>query len=185
MATGLTIEVRVDAAQQALARIGAGLNPDVLLRLIGQRHLAWIDENFRRGGAESPWVPLRPNTLAGRRTGRGPGGPQPLRDTGRLAQSFVAAGVRLDTAAGTVAVGSPDPRAQWHHAGTGPYDILPRQAKVLRFLTTEGPVFRRRVSHPGLHARPLLPSDGLARSLAMGVLDAYVATLVADAERGR
>ncbi len=180
MATGFTIEVRAEAAVAALARVGQGLTADVLLRLIGARHLAWIDENFRRGGAESPWVPLRPNTLAGRRQGRGTGGAQPLRDTGRMAQSFVVSRPSADT----VAVGTEDRKAAWHHAGTRPYDIRPRRATALRFMTPEGPMFRRRVHHPGLPVRPLLPSDGLARSLAMGVLDAYVAKLAADAARG-
>lgn len=176
MATGLTIEIRAEAAEAALARIGQGLTPEPLLKLIGQRHLAWINENFRAGGAETRWVPLAPNTRAARRGGGAP----PLRDTGRLAQSFTSA-----VAGDMVRVGTADRRAAWHHAGTRPYLIRPVQARALRFLTTGGVRFARQVQHPGLPARPLLPSDGLARALALGVLDAYLTRLLADAERGR
>jgi hypothetical protein len=52
--------------------------------------------------------------------------------------------------------GSKDPKAEYHQKGTSPYQILPKNAKALRFIGRGGSVvFRRIVNHPGLPARPV------------------------------
>ena len=81
------IEVHVDAADavRRLTALGAAVDGRVMMDLVGQRVVAWIDQNFRAGGLERPWAPLSPNTVAARRKGRGAGTAQPLRDTGRMA----------------------------------------------------------------------------------------------------
>ncbi len=169
------LEVRIDAskAEAAVTAIGRAFQPEFFLRLVGQRQLAWINENFRREGAETAWHPMAANTRAKRG-----GAAKLLRDRGRLAQSFVSALRGSDT----VAVGTADPRGRWHHEGTRPYTIRPKAAQVLRFMTVNGVTFRRIVHHPGLPARPLVPSERLAAALATSVIDAAVAKIVTDAE---
>lgn len=159
------------------ARIAA---EGVYLKLVGDRYLAWMNQNFRQAGAEHPWKPLSANTIASRRKGKGGGSAQPLRDTGRMAQSFVS-----EVQVGAVWVGTRDKKAEWHHFGTSPYQITTnppgREARraggrpgALRFMTPAGPVYRREVQHPGLPARPLLPSQTLAEELARQELTAYL-----------
>ena len=178
MTTGFSLRARTKAAQRTLARIGKAMDTKIILRGIGQRHLAWINENFRKGGAERKWAPLSANTIAGRRLG-GSGGTQPLRDTGRLAQSFTS-----NVTVSQVDVGTVDKKAQWHQEGTDPFTIRPRGARALRFMTTQGITFAHEVNHPGLPARPLIPSRVLGEKLAARVVDAYVEREVRKAQAG-
>lgn len=48
-------------------------------------------------------------------------------------------------------------KAKWHHKGTEPYTIRPKKGKALKFAG----MYRKKVDHPGLPARPLLgfPED--------------------------
>lgn len=146
-----------------LARNAVG--PDRALRAIGARHLRWINENFVEEGAERRWKPLARSTVAGRRRGSS----KILQDTGRLRMSFNAFGFR--TSGRHVDVGTESRIAKIHHFGTGPYTIRPRRARVLRFVTADGVRYARRVRHPGLPARPLLPSRALALSMAADAVE--------------
>ena len=60
---------------------------------------------------------------------------------------------------GVLRIGTNDPKAVWHHFGTGshgpkgaPYQIRPRSKRALAF---GGGVYKR-VMHPGVPARPLV-----------------------------
>jgi len=191
------IEVHVDAADavRRLTALGAAVDGRVMMDLVGQRVVAWIDQNFRAGGLERPWAPLSPNTVAARRKGRGAGTAQPLRDTGRMAQSFVPGAPDSAYALGVndVTVGTNDQKAVFHQFGTRPYVIRPKARKFLRFITAapQGAgrgkprkarrgfyAFAREVHHPGIPARPMLPSEPLARQLAEDTLQAYVDEVV-------
>ena len=46
--------------------------------------------------------------------------------------------------------------ASFHQEGTKPYDIVPKNKSMLRFMTTSGYVFSKLVHHPGLPARPFV-----------------------------
>lgn len=76
---------------------------------------------------------------AGERRGRRPG---TLRDSivKRLARN--GKGVAC-------IVGSEDPIALWHHEGTVPHRIVPRNARLLRFVSGGRVVYARGVNHPG------------------------------------
>lgn len=54
--------------------------------------------------------------------------------------------------------GAQGQRALWHHEGTGPHEIRPRTARVLRFRPkgTTMFVFARKVHHPGTRANRFL-----------------------------
>ena len=175
MAAGIRINLRPFRRQ--LRDLGKFFGDEsTILSAIGDRHLSWIDENFRKAGAERKWPPLSPNTVAGRRGGSS----QPLRNTGRLAASFVkkVSGDRVD-------VGTEDKRALWHHEGTDPFTIRPKNKKVLRFPVVGGVAFARLVEHPGLPERPLLPSDALGEQLAVETVEAAIDLAAKDFNRRR
>ena len=163
-----TITIRTNArdAIRRIARFRRVFDEKTLLRIVGQRHLNYIDENFRLQGAERAWRPLATSTRANPRRGAGA---RILRDTGRLAQSFTS---RLRGR--SVEVGTNVQYAEFHEEGTRPYVILPTRAKALRFFTADGVRFARSVQHPGLPARKMLPSKRLAENLAGDVIGATV-----------
>jgi phage gpG-like protein len=185
---GVKVTVRAEEIKRVLRRTQQALEPGPLLEAVGERLLAWVSENFRRRGIEKPWPPLKPSTVAGRRKRKGSGVSQPLQATGRLAQSFT-----YEIAGRAVKVGTRDVRALWHHYGTSPYEITvkpsgrparrnARRKGALHFVGSAGrDVFRREVRHPGLPARPLVPSPALARRLAEEALAAYTKKKVRDA----
>ncbi|WP_375483339.1 HK97 gp10 family phage protein [uncultured Jatrophihabitans sp.] len=55
-----------------------------------------------------------------------------------------------------VTVEATAPYALYVHEGTRPHVIEPRTARVLAWEGPDGPVFSRRVSHPGTKANPFL-----------------------------
>lgn len=160
---GASIRVNAKAAREALRRFGkTAADTPTLLKLVGLRHLRWVDKNFREEGTEQRWPPLSPNTVAGRRAGSS----KPLQDTGRLRQSFDMRLLGRDA----VLVGSNQEIARIHHEGSGPYVIRPTKARVLRFMTSAGPRFARRVHHPGIPQRRLLPRAKTAQDMAASVV---------------
>jgi len=159
--------IKIDArdAIRELSRVSIALRPSDLLNVIGDRLLFWMDSNLQKAGAEVPWAPLRPNTIAGRRSGSS----APLQDTGRLRQS---ANKKVQVT--QVKVGYSSKVAPFHHIGSKAHIIRPVRARMLRFMTTDGQVFRHSVRHPGLPRRRLLPSDGLAGEMARTEVDAVL-----------
>lgn len=171
-----------------MASLSKRFDGKTVLQLVGQRLLRWVHLNFKEGGAEEKWPALSPNTIASRRAGRitkaqgatkyrgrtvvgsaiGLSGAQPLRDTGRLEQSFTSK-VMSET---TVEVGTQSQIAEYHQNGVGPFVITPRRAKLLFFMTAGGPAFAKRVNHPGIPKRPMLPSDNLTMRLGTEILQA-------------
>jgi len=183
---GLEISIDTKEATKLFIRFGQKFSPSVMLKLIGIKHLNWINANFRAGGLESQWKPLSPNTIAARRQGGGSGSAQTLRDKGELSQSFTIGHPKnifvLDV--NTIRVGTQVSYASYQHFGTGPYIIRPRNKKFLMFKTAQGVRFAREVHHPGLPQRRLLPSEVLAQQMAAGELDAYIKTSIEQAEAG-
>lgn len=160
-----------------------------LLNAIGSRQLTWVLQNFQQEGGKDgtpKWAPLRPNTLAK----RGPNA-KILQDKRFLLRSFdfqshgdaVDVGVIHDGNQGNVSLSD---IAGFHQYGTrGPYVIRPKSAKALRFTVAGGGgkfganiVFRRSVTHPGLPARPMLPTDKyIFEKLAVDLIEARMKTL--------
>lgn len=191
MSAGVQVDVDLQPLMRTLSVLRGAFSSRTYLKLVGTAVLYWINENFRSGGSEHPWQPLAASTLAARRQGGGSGGSQILRDTGRLAQSFVrASGPQGKLSGDAVWVGTADERAVYHHFGTRPFTIRPKGGRgVLRIPTPDGVVYRRfptkagkeGAAHPGLPARPLLPSLRLAERLALQTLQGYVDELTAQA----
>ncbi|WP_445368857.1 phage virion morphogenesis protein [Methylomonas sp. BW4-1] len=74
-----------------------------------------------------------------------------LKDSGRMLASF-----NYQVSSDTLVLGFDGPRdaklAGWHHGGTDPYTILPKDKKALSFAG----IITKRVNHPGLPKRELV-----------------------------
>jgi len=203
---GISIQITgTDIVQRLLLRLHASLeNLQPVHERIALQLWKWIQKNFQEGGTERPWAPLKEGTILGRRRKSS----VPLQDSGRLRQSFTYRATATEAV-----VGSADPRAEWHHKGTAPYTIYPRNKKALAFPSPHGKVksavgtqkflrgekrgkggfttFRgagrskkdfarlpflvvKKVRHPGLPARPLLPSPGVAQDIAVKTVAGYI-----------
>lgn len=165
-----------------LAKAGVHLDRKQLLTAIGLAHMRWITDNIRKGGTP-PWKRMSENTLTVSPQRRGPHHFS-SRYSSRLLQAL-SHKVR-DT---SVVVGIDDEFAAYHHFGTNPYTILPRSGKFLAFPVASGVVatrlgvkkpvrgstdmaFAKGVHHPGLPARPLIPTKAVAERMAIEVMRA-------------
>lgn len=169
--TTVTINVTTLAARDKLARLKEAIGAGPILKVIGMRLLAYVDESFKTHG-RGAWRPLAPLTVEFRRGGSS----EPLQDTGRLKQSyvqetdgrtFVEVGSNLKTPDGQYSL------AKIHEFGTGPY-LIPRNgpstARHGMIARTPGGrwvPFGRRVQHPGIPARPVLPTAATAERLVV------------------
>lgn len=175
MATGVSVRIQAKQALAALKKMESGLEERTFLTLVGQSLLNWIDRNFRREGLEQRWPPLSMNTIASRRKGSS----KPLQDTGRLRQSFTS-----KVTGNRVEAGTQNQIAEFHHKGTSPYIIRPNKASVLAFRTAEGMRFAKRVRHPGLPARPLVPSDAVTEQIGIRMINSELKRLANEINRG-
>ena len=160
-------------------------SPRGLLLAIGARFMSYIDESFRsqgqhQGFSTSRWKPLAWGTVALRSRG----GSAPLQNTGEYRQSFVqSTDGETYVEAGTNRV----PLAYWLEHGTRPYTIRPVRARVLAAKLPNGPLgliptnrmsnwlfFGKEVHHPGIPARPVLPTKEIGEQLAQQVIDGYL-----------
>lgn len=173
----ITVYVDSLGPRRALNRLSETLKPPVIISLISARLLEYVDESFRTLG-RGKWRRLSWSTLALRQRG----GDRPLQDTGRYKQSFVResdestfveVGSNIKTSKGTAL-------SPIHEFGTGPYTIRVRNARVLAAqagsgtggAASRGPLgliasrrstrwffFGKEVHHPGIPARPVLPTS--------------------------
>lgn len=152
------VKFKVDVAG-ALAKLRRGreLDQGELLSVMGTRLLRWVDDNFRVGGLEAPWVPVKH-------------GGAPLQDTGTLRRSFVQARVAQDA----VLVGTVNRVAPFHHFGSRPHVIRAVRARALRFVVGGRVVFAKSVQHPGLPPRRLLPTRATAELVTSQAVDASI-----------
>ena len=193
----ITVSVDISKAAAMLNAVSIAMKPKTYLKQVGQDLLKWVNDNFKGQGIETKWAPLSPNTLAARRM-MGRGG-QILMDSRDMSKSFTSV---VDES--SVAVGTQDQKALWHEKGTSPYFIPVGAKGFLAFKTarlqstglgpyrgkarSKGEILKRGwtytrkgVNHPGLAARPMLPSESKGRDLAMKTLDAYINKIVNDA----
>src|SRR3990167_2319189 len=181
--TGISVEVKgLRETQQMLRRLataaGRGGGSSALQARYAVIASQWIDRNFPSQGAMAGgWRPLKPNTLANRRMGSG----RILQNNRFLQASFIPKWNENEAI-----VGSPVFYALFHEKGTKgspetPYEITPKRAKFLRFKVATGfgvrtvmlksgrkmtlpfaegqEVFAKKVTHPGLPVRRMLPRE--------------------------
>lgn len=125
----------IASPEEMLGSIG-----ESLLRVNRRRHDQGVDPEGKS------WKELSPLTLA---EGNRKGGP--LKKTGRMLASF-----NYQVSRDTLILGfdgAPDGKlAGFHHHGTDPYTIVPKQRAALAFAG----IVRKRVNHPGLPKRELV-----------------------------
>ena len=168
--TTITINVTGMAAAAKISRLAQAVGPKIILKVIGQRLLSYVDESFRTRG-RGTWKPLSPLTLETRQHG----GDVPLQDSGRYRQSYV----QESDGASYVEVGTSlkgangAPLGPIHEHGTGPYTIRVRNARVLAARRRTGGwlFFGKEVKHPGVPARPVLPNQHTAERLVGDVVE--------------
>jgi phage gpG-like protein len=176
MAFEIKFTIDAKALGQKLSKLdGLLARREFLLQEIGSAQVEWIKENFARYGAlgGKPWKPNAPSTVAAKGHGH------VLFATGDLANSF-----RYTYVANRVTVRTDNPVAKFHEFGTkGPYDI-PKNPPMppghwLSFIGSDGSrVFSKHVRHPGLPARPMLPSPEIALQVAKEAAERYVDAMI-------
>ena len=183
----ITIDINATAGEQKVARLLRAIESQTLLKAIGGGLLGYVDRQFKTHGGGS-WSPLSQLTLQLRQHG----GNQPLRDSGHYAHTFVSdsggPGTDYQTDNQTyVEVGSNlkvggFSLAKIQEFGTGPYTIRVKRAKVLAAQTRAGAwfFFGKEVHHPGVPARPVLPTAPAAEQMIKETVDAMLAVAAKD-----
>jgi phage gpG-like protein len=172
---GISIDVDVNAPKALLASLQAVLRPELLLKLLGLRYTNFLSTRFEGDGSVpnegigAKWVPLKPSTVMQRRQGSS----RPLQDTGRLKMSYTGT---PNFGADWVEVGSNMEYASYHEEGTKPYVITPKTKKALAAKLSAGGwvVFGKRVNHPGIPARPVLPDVPLAERIGVEEIESVI-----------
>lgn len=177
---GVQIIVDTAVGKAKIARILQALEPKTLLDAIGGRFLSWVNQSFKTRG-RGKWKPLSPLTLLLRRRG----GDSPLHDSGDYekafipersdGRTFVEVGSNRKTPSGI-------PLAAIHEEGTAPYTIRVRTAKVLAGKLGGGAagwiIFGKEVHHPGIPARPVLPTQAEAEKMVQDTANAMLARII-------
>ena len=156
--SGISIQVTIQDKElifllKQMAKKGENLSPFFKKSaIIMTRSFA---DNFRQEGRPKKWKPLSKNTIAGRRKGSS----RILQDKGLLRQSVIArsapGNIRKFTK-DSLKMGTTQKTAAWHQYGTKPYVIVPKNKKMLSFMSASGRVFTKKVNHPGLASRPFI-----------------------------
>jgi phage gpG-like protein len=130
-----SVQVRVLVPDlDRLSKTLADMRP--VFAAVGMELLKEIGRNFEQQGVWVKWAPLRPNTLANRRSG---GSSKALQASGRLRASF-----RMEASRDQVRVGSPLVIAKYHEEGAGEpvgdpgWTIRPKKGKALAFVVATG-----------------------------------------------
>jgi len=130
-----TVQVKVVVPDlDRLSKILSDMRP--VFAAVGMELLKEIGRNFEQQGVWSKWAPLRPNTMAARRSGSSS---KALQASGRLRASF-----RSQATKDQVRVGSPLMIARYHEEGRGEpvggkgWTISPKRKKALAFVVAGG-----------------------------------------------
>lgn len=190
------MRVDVSRAVRKLRGIRGDMTPEALLGQAADRVVREIDDTFRREGRfGEQWAPLSPGTIEGRRKSSS----APLQDTGRLRQSFVR-GQPIRRTRSSVTIGTNLDYAEFHEKGVGPFGpIVPRRAKALTIPSPGGPAkftkgrlkgkrgyFAKRVAvHPGIPARPMIPTEPRAEMITRAAIVATIERILRKHGAGR
>lgn len=164
------IEFQAEHLERTLAAVRRAIaEPAELLGEIGESLLRVNRERHDRGVAPdgSKWKELAPLTLA---AGDRKGGP--LEKTRRMLQTF-----HHQVAGNTLRMGfftGDGFKADFHNAGTRPYVITPKKANALAFAG----MYRKRVNHPGLPARPVVGFPESDRQLTIDVTADHLTAVI-------
>ena len=171
----MSLEIQVNINTEKFDEMMKMLNREMkrkdYLDSIGNKMLFLINKQFKTEGRVftlTGWKPLRPLTLMARRGGGQ--GANILRDTGRLAQSFVK---QVSIYNNWVAVGTEDIKGLWHHEGRP--NIYPK-GQYLRVPLASGSY--RLLKKAGYPARRILPDQKMGERIAFVELQFFAQKLV-------
>ncbi len=147
-----------------VAKTSAELAPANILRLIGMRLQSFVDESFRTQG-RGAWKPHAALTVKLM-------GAHPLRQvTGEDRRSYT---VKSDNST-YVEIGSELKKSEWMEFGTKPYSIHAKNGTLIaKARDGQWIPFGKSVNHPGIPARPALPTLRQGEELAREVAEALV-----------
>lgn len=176
----ISMEIDLDSkeAQILIDELLRFMSPTDILKTIGLRQKSWVLRNFKlRGRLNKIWPELSEGTIESRRRRSS----APLQDTGHLRRSFEMEIFGADS----VEVGTNIEYAKFHEEGTRPFIIRAKSKKALTIPHPLGPrdfkkgklrgksgFFAQSVNHPGIPARPMLPSKKIAEKLAVQMIEA-------------
>lgn len=161
-----TIQIQADHLARALEAVRLEIaTPQQMLGSLGESLLRVNQERHDKGLAPdgTKWKELSPLTLAQKKKKR------ILYENGDMLESF-----NYQIQGNELALGFSDRKAIWHHSGTSPYTITPKKAKALAF----GGLFRKRVNHPGLPARPLIGFPSSDQQLVADVIEDHLTAVL-------
>ena len=193
------MKLQVNHLDRALSAVRQALSkPDLLLGSVGESLLRVNRDRHNAGLAPdgSKWKPLSPLTL-GSAIWKAQGGAYTksgklrksmslavakkvkarrsriLYDSGDMLNSF-----HYQVMAARLTLGFDGTResnlAAWHHSGTKPYEIKPKNAKALAFAG----IVTKRVHHPGLPSRKLVGLPDSDRRLIAEVSEDYLLVIL-------
>ena len=140
----INIEIQAGDFNNTLSLIKQVIDrPQLILKSIGETLLNRNRDRHERQVSPdgTPWHPLSAMTLANKKSNR------ILYDHGDMLNSL-----HYKPTGNVLTLAFENKKAKWHHGGTKPYTIKSKKGKALKFAD----MYRKKVNHPGLHARPLL-----------------------------
>jgi hypothetical protein len=162
----LHIEVDPVKAVQGLNATAVAFGRNDWLDRLGDAWLSSIERTVATGGGgrRTPWKPFAPATIA---AGGGTGT--------TLLAGFRKTVERTGGFVSRVSVSHPEKKAYWFERGTPPKTIEPTGGrKFLVFQTERGTVFARKVEHPRVPGRRLLPARRAAFGMFKSIVQASV-----------
>ena len=162
--TGITVKVDVRNVVSKLRQFMGLINERELLQAIGNRQVKWMVTNLKEAGSDKKFKTMAANTLI---KGRHRTSARHFESTwrSRLQQSFTS-----KVFGKYVEVGTADRFAAFQHFGTKPYTIKPKSKPRLSFVTVNGRVYAKEVSHPGIPTRGIIPTKKVAETLALKII---------------
>lgn len=159
-----SIDFQVSHLTRALEAVRREIaTPQEMLGSLGNSLLQVNQERHDQGLApdSSKWKDLSPLTLQSKRK------PRMLYDHGDLLR------FQYQVEGETLRIGTADRKAVFHHFGTEPYTIT-ATGRALKF----GGMFRKRVNHPGLPARPLVGFPSSDQQLVADVIEDHLTAVL-------
>lgn len=165
----LTIQVNTLPLRAKVEGITGLIKETLWLNRVGDVHAEWMRNNIQRKGQDQRRWPLMARNTRIARPSR-----SSRRHFSRAFEQRLLTGTFKRIRGKQVEVGINAEHAELHHGGAPAHIIRPRRAKFLRFETTRGTVFAKRVEHPGIEPRPMLPTKNLARKLSLEAISVFL-----------
>nr|VFJ99757.1 MAG: Phage virion morphogenesis family protein [Candidatus Kentron sp. LFY] len=174
-----TVDFETDHLDRALSALRKAVSsPDEMMSSIGESLQPINEDRHARGVSPDgeEWKELSEMTKKEKQGGR------LLYQYGDMTRSF-----HYQAKGSELTLGFSDHKSVWHHFGTGShgrrgqsYTITPKKAKALSFAG----IMRKRVTHPGIPARPLIGFPETDRNLVVDVVEDHLMDILKRVRQG-